>query len=108
MPGACRPGESERASEREREREREREVQLTKQHVDQIEHLHTDMDNLSEEVKGIKTFTSEAAQAARRAELETLREAVGKVIDVHIHIHTTHTHTHTARCWRRCGRLWAR
>ena len=93
------------------------------------------MDNLSEEVKGIKTFTSEAAQAARRAELETLREAVGKVIDVHIHIHTTHTHTHrtvletlreavgevidvhidihtkhrhTARCWRRCGRLLAR
>lgn len=50
-------------------------------HVDQIDHLHTDMENLGEEVKGIKVFTSEAAQAARKAELETLREAVGKVMN---------------------------
>jgi hypothetical protein len=50
-------------------------------HNDQIEHLHTDMCKLEEEVKGIKVFTSDSAQAARRAELETLRDAVGKVMN---------------------------
>ena len=52
----------------------------TRAHVDQLEHVSTQIGEVSNEVNAIKVFTSEAAQAARKAELDGLKDAVGKVM----------------------------
>ena len=47
-------------------------------HTDEIQSIHSSIGEVSSELKTVKAFTSETAQAERKAELDTLRDAVGR------------------------------
>ena len=49
-------------------------------HVDQLAGINSQLGEVCNDVSAIKVLTSEAAQAARRAELEVIKDAVGKVM----------------------------
>jgi len=48
--------------------------------VDQIQHLHNSIGDVGDQLKTVKVFTSDSAQAARKAELETLKKSVGDML----------------------------
>lgn len=52
----------------------------TRAHVDQLAGINSQLGEVCNDVSAIKAFTSDAAQAARRAELELIKDAVGKVM----------------------------
>lgn len=45
-------------------------------HVDQIQHLHDSIGDVGEELKTVKVFTSDTAQATRKAELDAMKTSV--------------------------------
>ena len=49
-------------------------------HVDQLQTLQTSISEVDKELKTVKSFTSDAAVASRKAEIDTLRDAVSKVM----------------------------
>ena len=49
-------------------------------HIDQIQHLNDSIGDVGDELKIVKVFTSDSAQAARKAELETLKNSVGDML----------------------------
>lgn len=49
-------------------------------HVDQLQTLQTSISDMDKELKTVKSFTSDAAVASRKAEIDTLRDAVSKVM----------------------------